>query len=200
MLNHEIKQFDHLPEFDLLDQRAQSFKIAVDHLLSLKKSAFIIETGCMRAWGAASWRGDGRSTAIWDWCRRKNSNIALSIVSIDIDRSAIQRVRKECPEVITINRNSLDFFQSDEACKILPNCMLLYLDSFDWTPELNQASAFHHMAELALVYGLLPKGCMIMVDDCHEEYEGKHWVVAEFMKTIGLRPLYQGYQTIWKKH
>lgn len=200
MLNHETKQFDQLPEFDLLDQRAQSFKIAVDHLLNLKqRAAVVMETGCMRGWGAASWRGDGRSTAIWDWCR-KHAEVALTVVSVDIDAGAIQRVRKECPHVIGINRNSLEFFQTDEARQLAGQCMLLYLDSFDWTPELNQASAFHHMAELALVYGLLPKGCMIMVDDCHEEYEGKHWVVAEFMKTIGLRPLYQGYQTIWKKH
>jgi len=199
-MNPEIKEFRKLPEFEFLKKRAESFAIAVDHLLSLKRSASVIETGCMRSWaGEFCWEGDGRSTAIWDWCR-KQADVSLTIVSIDIDPSAVQRVKTECPEVIGINRNSLEFFQTAEARQLAQDCMLLYLDSFDWTPELNQASAFHHMAELALVYGLLPKGCMIMVDDCHEEYEGKHWVVSEFMKTIGLRPLYEGYQTIWKKY
>lgn len=64
-------------------------------------------------------------------------------------------------------------------------------------PELD--SAFHHFAELATVWRLLPSDCLIMVDDRHSETSGKHFMVQFFMEKLGIEPVYKGHQIGWLK-
>lgn len=199
-IKEACEHFSMSPEFRMLGQRQLGFMTAMEHLLSQNEKFCIIETGSLRSENTAeAWQGDGRSTAVWAFYMDEYETVVdylcTKVYSIDLDKHAVDRAASQHDRVEPVLGNSL---------KVLPECdvwrcKLLYLDSFDWSPAQNQNSAWHHMAELALVYAALPAGCMIMIDDAHGEYQGKHWIVAEFFKTIGVEPILKGYQWAWVK-
>lgn len=175
-----------------LGKRLPSFELMVRHLKS-NPGGYIIETGTAR--GPESWEGDGQSTLIWD----AMVNVSMQQpISIDIHQGAVDNASQQTRYVQYICGDSVKTLASFSA-DTLKKCRLLYLDSFDWSPALNMESAFHHLAELATVYASLSSGCMIVVDDRHDDHLGKHHQVEYFFKKLGLEPIFVGYQIGWIK-
>ena len=160
------------------------------------ESGFIIETGT--AWDRNNWDGQGQSTLIWDWVLL--SKPAFRAISIDITPLHVETARSQVvsPNICIWLGDSVRTLNTID-CDIIAQCRLLYLDSYDWQTDINLESAFHHMAELATVWPLLPSGCMIVVDDRHGLRAGKHWLVEAFMKQLGIEPCFVDYQIGWVK-
>ncbi len=164
----------------------------IEHLLNSDKGC-IIETGT--AWDKDNWEGQGQSTLIWDWICGRTKHEAYSI---DLNPEAAKHALDHTMNVELITGDSVKTLSS-MADRILENCVLLYLDSYDWSPEANLDSAFHHMAELTCVWSKLPAGCMIVVDDRHGDMKGKHFMVELFMDKLGIKPVFKDYQIGWVK-
>ena len=120
------------------------------------------------------------------------------MLSIDIDPAHVEVAKSQVKHVRFAVGDSVATLAAlpDEA---LRRVGLVYLDSYDWRAERQFESAFHHLAELGSIWAKLPKGCMIVVDDCHSPYVGKHVMVHHFMKKIGIEPSFVGYQVGWVK-
>lgn len=183
---------DH-PQFHRLGPRQDGFLKAFEHI-SYFKSGLIIETGSMRI--EDNWEGDGQSTLLWDWLARKAPTIG--VLSIDIDPLVTSFGTSKAPNVTFHNADSVQTL-SEIPKETADHIILLYLDSFNWSPELHLDSSFHHLCELAAIYANLPSGCMIMVDDRHTERMGKHFMVEMFFGKLGVDPVYKGYQIAWIK-
>jgi trans-aconitate methyltransferase len=152
----------------------------------------IVETGT--AWDRGNWGGQGQSTLVWDWLAKRLPD--LSVISIDIRDIAVETASSQASNVRFICGDSVRALSKIENPESI---RLLYLDSFDWTEQLNLDSSFHHMAELATIWPLLPSGCMVAVDDRHDALKGKHWLVAAFMQKLGISPVFEEYQIGWIK-
>lgn len=188
-----LTAFEENEKFSRLGVRRYSFYKMVEHL-EKAEPGLIIETGT--AWDKDNWEGQGQSTLIWDWaCEKLEKH---SVLSIDLNPEAAKMsgeqtkfVRYETADSVkTLNKLPDDH---------LKYCRILYLDSYDWTPEGNLDSAFHHIAELATIWAKLPSGCLIVVDDCHGPMKGKHFMVEFFMEKLGVESYFKGYQTGWIK-
>ena len=194
LLPHRLKQHEN---FERLGRRKDGFyHIArhVEFVYANKGLNQIIETGTARQFN--NWEGDGQSTLIWDFFM---SILSVRAISIDIDGAAISLAKSQ---VI----NPVEFIVGDSvnALTYIPDSTLnktalLYLDSFDWSPETHEQSSKHHLKELMVVWNRLPEGCLIVVDDCHSDTQGKHIAVKEFFNSMGVPPLFVGYQTGWVK-
>lgn len=189
-----IDQFVKEPFFQRLAARKDGFKFIVEHLSKISVPSYIIETGTARIEG--NWEGDGQSTLIWDWCLERNQN--LSCVSIDLSQEYVDIAKTQTKKVEYICSDSLKAL-SELPESIVRNTRLLYLDSFDWNPRDHMESSFHHMCELATVWRLLPDDCLIVVDDCHSNLEGKHVMVQYYLAKMLKEPAFAGYQTAWLK-
>jgi hypothetical protein len=186
------EQFKSEPFFPRLMHRAETFALMIDHL-SKFKGGRIIETGTLRI--LDNYEGDGQSTALWNWFLSKVDG-DWQADSVDINPEAVEISAKACPLVQVHQSDSLAYLSSQDD---LSDLRLLYLDSFDWHPDIAMDSAFHHMAELATVWAKLPEGCMIVVDDRHGPMAGKHFMVEYFMEKLGKIPVFQQYQIAWIK-
>lgn len=151
----------------------------------------IVETGTCR--NSDIWEGDGCSTRIWNWVLE---NSKLAAYSVDIDSAAVAQSKVSAPLVEISCMDSVQFMESLDDSD-LARLRLLYLDSFDWSPEINMQSSFHHMAELAAVWAKVPAGCLIVVDDRHSDTMGKHFLVERYMEKLGIKPSFVGYQIGW---
>jgi hypothetical protein len=185
----ELKSQDFFPR---LEHRKDTFALMVEHLDKFDGGR-IIETGTLRI--AGNYEGDGQSTAIWNWYLSKAGE-TWSADSVDISPEAVGVSREVCPLVRVHESDSLKFLSSQDD---LSDLRLLYLDSFDWHPDIALDSAFHHMAELATVWAKLPEGCMIVVDDRHGPMAGKHFMVEFFMEKLNREPVFKQYQIGWIK-
>ena len=186
-------EFLNSPMNSILGRRTITFHAMVSHLESCK-SGYIIETGTARQKG--NWVGDGQSTLIWDWVAERRNDI--KVVSIDKEQRYIDIAKEQTKHVDYICNCSV------VALNLLPisivnQTRLLYLDSFDWSEEKDLESSLHHLCELPCVWRDLPEGCMIVVDDRHSDYKGKHWLVESFMKKLSIGPCFKGYQIGWIK-
>ncbi len=188
-----LEKFEEHEKFQRLLARRYTFYRMIEHLEKFA-SGRIIETGC--AHDADNWEGQGQSTLIWDWY--VGLRPSYSAHSIDITQASIDASKAQTKNVSLICADSVSTLNG-----FLPNVLnetrLLYLDSFDWSPEANLDSAFHHMAELAAVWRELKPGCMIAVDDRHGDLKGKHFMVEEFMNKLGIKPAFKEYQIGWVK-
>lgn len=180
--------------FERLGARRETFELVTGRLLNSMEHTFIVETGS--AWDTDNWEGQGQSTLIWSAIAKANEKV--SVFSFDISEKAIQTAKSQVENV--------SFFLGDSVGMLsrLPNIVvsrigLLYLDSFDWHESLNLESAHHHFCEFAAVYSGLPAGALIMVDDCHGQLAGKHWMIDFFFRKINIEPVMRGYQTVWVK-
>lgn len=188
------EEFQKHPFFPYLGARTPGFEFIIDHLSKQTSEAYIIETGTARI--KDNWTGDGQSTLIWDWCLERNP--ALKCISIDLTPEYVEIAKSQTKNVQYICSDSVKALnEMDES--IVRKIKLLYLDSFDWSPEMNLESAFHHMAELATVWKLLPDDCLIVVDDCHAPLQGKHVLIQYYLAKQFREPAFAGYQTGWFK-
>lgn len=169
--------------------RWKAFEFIAKELLS-KERPVIIETGTLRQPG--NWAGDGQSTALWDWIVAKTGGTAIST---DINFYNCEVAAKTCPNVRVNCGDSVAFLRG-----YLPaNINLLYLDAFDYAPGAELSSMMHHAAELAAAWDQLPSGCLIAVDDCHSDSNGKHAMVRHILSGIGVQPEVTGYITVWRR-
>lgn len=180
--------------FSRLGQREESFKAAIARIIKNQEKTFIIETGS--AWNTDNWEHQGQSTLIWNACAEENEN--LQVISIDINPKAVETASLATRKVLFLCGDSVTML-SRLPDDVVSRTSLLYLDSFDWSLEGNIESAHHHLCELAAVYARLPSGCLVMVDDCHADLAGKHWMIEHFFLKLGVHPFFKGYQTIWVK-
>ncbi len=155
---------------------------------------WIIETGS--AHDRNNWDGQGQSTLIWDWA--VSQKCAIRALSLDITPNSIEVAKSQTKNVQYFLGDSVKTLNETDD-EIISKTFLLYLDSFDWSPEANLHSAFHHLAELTTVWRALPSGCLIVVDDRHGDGKGKHWLVEGFMQQIGNVPAFKNHQIGWIK-
>lgn len=189
-----IKEFKNLPNYEKLGERKAGFEFCLNYLNDIQDEAYIVETGTARI--KDNWEGDGQSTLVWDWCLGQKPN--LKGISIDMSAEFITNARNQTKNMTyQISDSLVALNKMDED--IVRKIKMLYLDSYDWSAETQMDSAFHHFCELASVWRLLPPGCLIMVDDRHSEYQGKHLMVNFFFEKLNKSPVYTGYQIAWVK-
>jgi hypothetical protein len=194
-----LEKFQAEPFFKRLNQRQDGFSKIIAHLEKQMHQAEILETGTLRI--TDNFEGDGQSTFIWNWFARQfEEEMAYfpTIRSVDIDIEAVKKSVETNPLVKVYHMDSVKYLNQlhkNDLC----NLGLLYLDSFDWHPDINLDSAFHHIAELTAVWSKLPSDCMIVVDDRHSDIAGKHLMVEYFMEKLGIEPAFKGYQIGWIK-
>lgn len=187
-----LNEFDLNPNFQKLGRRGKNFRAMIEHVLKYSGS-LIVETGT--AWDKNNWEGQGQSTLIWDWLLSRCEDLSLPI-SIDVREEGISVAKGQTQNVR---------FICGDAVKVLGELAepgkihLLYLDSYDWTPETNIESAAHHLMELTSIWPKLPLGCMVVVDDRHGEFQGKHWMVEAFMKKVSAQVAFKNHQIGWIK-
>lgn len=150
----------------------------------------IVETGTLRQPG--NWRGDGQSTRLWQWVVEHRPGLAISV---DIESSACDLSRKECPGVHVVCADSPAFLRG-----FLPFAIdLLYLDSREWGPGAEVESTMHQVAELAAIWERLPSGCLIASDDSHSADQGKPALTRRLLHTLGIEPELDSYIVVWRK-
>jgi len=175
--------------------RWPAFHFIARHLLSLEGAVQIVETGVMRQEG--NFGGDGNSTVLWEWILSRVGGIGFSV---DLNLEACQLARRLCPHMTITRSDSIQFLRKLPETRFVQSLDLLYLDSFDWSPEKHVSSTLHHMGELACVWDVLPSGCLIAVDDCHSETQGKHVLVKNFFRDmLGMEPLVSCHIQVWRK-
>lgn len=188
------EQFCNEPRFSRLSRRKENFeKMCVHASETYNSDGVIIETGT--AWDQDNWEGQGQSTLIWDWLASKSG---VEVYSIDLSKEHIETAKKQTKYVHYLTGNSIEVLNQIPKA-LLERCKLLYLDSFDWSQDLNLESAYHHMAELTSVWSSLPVGCMVVVDDRHGDHIGKHWMVEAFMTVLSIKPVFKNHQIAWIK-
>jgi len=193
-----IKGLYRHPFANRLFRRLDGFLQMADHIewaYSVAGLNQIIETGTARV--AGNWEGDGQSTLIWDYFASILGE--LKVTSIDLDPRAARIAKDQVTNRVEfIVGDSVEVLSKMSKEKLNKTC-LLYLDSYDWSPELQAESSGHHLKELMAVYEHLPGGCLIVVDDCHSPTQGKHTEVKRFFEGLGIPPQFVGYQSGWTK-
>lgn len=192
-----LEQLKAEPWFERTRKRGPNFAKMVEHVLQKHADTpagdeiLIVETGCAR--NDNNWEGDGHSTYIWDWLAERVP--AVKVHSLDIDPESIKLA-----SAIT---KHVEYHEGDSVKSLLEmdlsHCWLLYLDSFDWSPQIHLESSFHHMQELTAAWRAIPSGCLVAVDDRHGEQAGKHFLVDKFMTHLGLKPVFMNCQIGWVK-
>jgi hypothetical protein len=170
-------------------RRWQAFRIIADDLMARGRPISIVETGCARQ--PDNWSGDGQSTLVWDWLLDKVGGTGLSM---DISKencaaaaAQVQHFKVACVDSVVglrtmVTPETIDF---------------LYLDSYDVSPGIE--SPTHHLAELTSIYPRLPSGCLIAVDDCKVNGNGKDRFVKAWLRSLGVEPIQDSYVTVWRK-
>lgn len=198
---------------NLLGKRKDSFNIMLDHLMSSKTGPVIIETGCMRQ--EDSYEGDGMSTSIWHKvCQLKDGYFH----SFDINPDAVAFARSKIYSDGDSFIGNINLVDSVAGINSLFKCNyctkgidLLYLDSVDLNlPDLHK-SFLHNMFEFTSAVPLLKTGALICVDDnvpfdmldddgkvIETRNISKGDYLKRYMEKIGIQPLYEGYQLIWR--
>lgn len=178
-----------------LEKRAESFRFMLEYLERLShQPAFIVETGCIRMpddWGA------GQSTLIFDaWSGRNGGRF----LSVDIDPRNCDFARRHVVSSMTNIENSDSLVVLQRlATEAKQSIDLLYLDSYDVDWNDPSPSGLHHLKELCAVRSALRPGALVVVDDHRNEQGqiGKSLHINEFMKSIGAKTAFEGYQIGW---
>lgn len=161
--------------------------------LSRLDKGLIVETGCVR--NADDWEGAGCSTLIWDWIVTQTKR-QICAKSLDNNPIHVKLAQQLAPNVDTHCIDSIAWLRANRD--LMRECSLLYLDSCDHNPPY-YLSELHAIGELAAVYDDLPKGCMVVVDDCNPDGTGKHCFVKKFFERAGIEPDIKGKVYIWRK-
>lgn len=178
-----------------LEKRAESFRFMLEYLERLShRPVSIVETGCIRMpddWGA------GQSTLIFDaWAGRNESRF----LSVDINPTNCEFARKQLVSSMSKVENSDSLVVLQRlATEAKQSIDLLYLDSYDVDWNDPSPSGLHHLKELCAVRSALRPGALVVVDDHRNEQGqlGKSLHVVDFMKSIGAKTAFEGYQIGW---
>jgi hypothetical protein len=171
------------------DRRWPAFKLIAYYLLAKQEPVHIAETGCARQ--ADNWNGDGQSTQVWNWIIERTGG---SAIAFDINPGAVAYAKTVAPLV------DVKCIDSVQGLRMIPHAEkldFLYLDSYDVTPGIE--SPTHHLAELTSIYPRLPPGCLIAVDDCKINGNGKDRFVKAWLSSLGVEPIKDSYVTVWRK-
>ena len=173
-----------------LGLRSQTFHHILHYLETLSPPYYIVETGTARAPGY--WQEEGNSTLIWDrfvqfWGGR--------VCSVDINPTHVAIAQQHVSaQTRVVCSDSIAFLA---GLADVEKAHLLYLDSYDLDQANPHPSALHHLMELTSVFARLAPGTLVAVDDCAGEDVGKHIYVSRYFESIGITPLFRGYQTGW---
>lgn len=171
--------------------RWEAFVGIATHLLNKKKPLIIGETGTIRE--PINWFGHGRSAVVWDWLIDKTDGKGFSV---DIDPEVVESAKPYVKKIEIVCSDSLSYLRNSNLIEELD---LLYLDSRDYVIGNGAVSMLHHAGELACCWDRLKSGCVIAMDDCHDDTEGKHILVKEFFRIAGIKPVFESYVTVWEK-
>lgn len=178
----------------LTGKRRESFSLMIDSLKN-KNNPLIIETGCSRI--VNNFAGDGMSTVIFDAFIKEYGGL---FYSVDINENNVNTAKNltTCANIFCsdsvqfLHSLNLDLKQNNKKID------LLYLDSFDFDMNNPHPSSMHHIMELLAIWQSCDVGTIIAVDDNFENGLGKGKYVRQFMSNIGIEPIYNGYQIVWK--
>jgi hypothetical protein len=184
----------------MLDKRATGFDFVFNYLKDIK-DPFIVETGCARI--ENNYAGDGQSSLLFD---KYINEYGGEFITIDLSSHSVENCKKQmiCPRTAVIEHDSVSYLQDLNGKLKTENKQIdfLYLDSFDWTPELQVESATHHLKELEAIWDSIKKGALVGVDDnwkIGETRVGKGWLVLEYFEKLGIKPVFDKYQIFWIK-
>ena len=196
-----------------LAHRASSFRFAFQHLTNLNRPVAIVETGCVRNQG--TYAGEGQSTVLFD---KFSEYIEGSIVhSVDISEQSTSMCKSIVSNRVHVHTmDSVTFLRNECRKHISPfhAIDLLYLDSYDVDLENPHDSALHHIKELLAASTLITPNTLILIDDspssanfffedAHIKFATNHKVggkgkyIANYMESIGFKPVIQGYQVAY---
>jgi hypothetical protein len=182
---------EHQAWYERLGRRGPNFKAMCEH--AKRRGGYIVETGV--AWDKDNFEGQGQSTLIWDWL---SETADIRVISIDIRPEAIATAQAQTKNIKYMCGDSIKTLSGLDD-EIKDNISVLYLDSYDWTEELNLDSALHHLAELTGLWARLKSDTLIVVDDRHGNGRGKHWIVEAYMESLGIDPVFKNCQIGWIK-
>jgi len=186
----------------MLGERAAGFDAAFNYLKNIK-DPLIIETGCARE--ENNYLGDGQSSLLFD---QYISEYGGHFMTVDISDISVNYCKSKMisKNSLVIKNDSILFLKKLNE-KLLADGKkidFLYLDSFDAPrdqPDVVFRSALHHMYELATILPSLNPGALIGVDDNWvQDYRraGKGCIIADYMNSIGITPIFDQYQIFWK--
>jgi hypothetical protein len=184
-----------------------------EHLERLNRPVFVAETGCVRV--KDNWVGDGQSTVLLD--RFVSCRPGSICHSVDINSSATDLCRSLVSSAVQVHTgDSVQFLRalSRNRPQGFEYLDLLYLDSMDVDFFDPHPSALHHIKELLAASSLIGPQTLVVVDDapCEAPWvlidsqaffvkppriTGKGKYIAEYADSIGLMPLFHGYQAGW---
>jgi hypothetical protein len=213
MNNLEFWRFFDTDAYPNLGHRQPSLKYVFEYLDNLARPVFVVETGCVRNVG--NWVGDGQSTILFD---RFVSQLPGSVMhSVDLDPKATALCNSLVSNNVQLHTGDSVAFLRNLARNPptgFRHIDVLYLDSFDLDLANPHPSALHHMKELLAISTLVGPQTLVVVDDAPLEamftlssntvtfvstmaISGKAKYVAAYAETIGLKPVFSGYQAGW---
>lgn len=163
----------------------------VTRCLSRLDKGLIVETGCIHRTGDDVW-ADGGSTLVWDWIVTQSKK-QICAKSLDTSSAAVKIATEQAPNVEVHLIDSIAWLRANR--ELLGECSLLYLDSYSHSPPY-ELSELRAVGELAAAYEALPKGCMVLVDDCGVD---GNQLVKKFFERAGVEPELKGKVCLWRK-
>jgi hypothetical protein len=213
-MNHtEFWNFFDSFAYPQLAHRAETFKLAFQHLTNLQRPVCIVETGCVRNQG--TYAGEGQSTVLFD---KFSECVPGTLVhTVDINPESTDMCKSLVSSRVQVHTmDSVQFLKNKCRPLIAPyqHIDLLYLDSYDVDFDNPHDSAMHHMKELLAASPLISQNTLILLDDSPsyatfffdrgqmklastQKVGGKGKYIASYMNDIGATPIAQSYQTAW---
>lgn len=186
---------------EALGKRGPTFAAMFEYLDQQPDPICIIETGCVRT--EDNWDGDGQSTILFD--RYIAQRLNGRVYSVDLDAKAVELVRTltMCAQIYVMD--SVEFLKNFVKRPPAHKVDLVYLDSFDYSPENAVESANHHMNEFLAIRPMLTPASMVVVDDTVSGNDdlkgwcvfGKGTIVADYAMTHAAHMRFAQYQIGW---
>lgn len=216
---------DVLEHLNKVGKRQESMLMLVDHIMK-KDNPVILETGTMRS--ADNYEGDGMSTLLWHNVLRTMGRGNFSTIDSDFEATkfAYETCWNRPAEVYESNDRTSKYLSGQQApshfyCSDSVTWLVkfgqnwydktpidvLYLDSWDMEFPDPTPSFMHIFQEYMLARQFLAPDALICVDDNIEVvrdgnpdkvFISKGEYIRQFMEKIGNKPLYTGYQIIWR--
>lgn len=167
--------------------RERTFRKMFEHLDSLNRPVYIVETGCVE--DPDNWVGNGCSTILFDRYARENEG--TSVRSYEIVPEKVSAARKLCQNVWFYQDDSVEGLK--ELAEIGVEIDLLYLDASHHSWIREAPSQVHHFNELMAIMPSLHEDTLVVVDDSVisiDEYPsskvvGKGGLVAQYALEVG---------------